>query len=187
MASWTPPRTLRSKATAAAAVCALAGACLAPFEGRVLHTYPDAVYGWKLPTACDGHTGPELRAGQVFTPAECDEMRQADLTKTYDALAPCFGNARLSDQELGAYLSLAYNNGAGAVCHSSIPAKVKAGQRAAACAVIGEFINAGWIRPPKTDGPTDPGLRRDCRIKANGCAGIPRRRAAESALCISGL
>jgi lysozyme len=150
---------------AIAAVCALAGACLAPFEGRVLHTYPDAVYGWKLPTACDGHTGPELRAGQVFTPAECDEMRQADLTKTYDALAPCFGSAQLSDQELAAYLSLAYNVGPRAVCTSSIPVKVKRGLRAQACETITQFNKAAG------------------RV----LAGLVRRRTAESALCMEGL
>ncbi len=171
MADWTPQRSPRSKLTALAlaAVFALSGTVIAPFEGRVLHTYPDAVYGWKLPTACDGHTGPELHQGQTFTPAECDEMRNADLKKTFDALAPCFGDAQLSANEWGAYLSLAYNDGAGAVCRSSIPAKVKAGQHAAACATIEDFYKAGI---------------KDCRIASNHCSGIPRRRAAEHALCV---
>lgn len=169
MADWKPPRTNRSKAAVAVAILAAATTIIKPFEGRVLHTYPDAVYGWKLPTACDGHTGPELHAGQTFTPAECDEMRNADLTKTFDGLAPCFGTAKLSNNEWGAYLALAYNLGDTAVCHSSIPAKVMAGRHADACATIEEFYNAGG---------------KDCRIAANNCGGIPRRRAAEHALCV---
>lgn len=165
MAEWTPPRSPRTKAGAAAAVIALAVACLAPFEGRVLHTYPDPVYGWKVPTACDGHTGPELSPGQRFTPAECDEMRAADLEKTWDGLAPCLGNVVLSNNEAAAYLSLAYNVGPRAVCASSIPRKLRAGQRIAACNTIPEFNRAG----------------------GQVLLGLVRRRAAEQALCLKGL
>lgn len=165
MADWKPPRTSAGRAGAAAAVLALAGACLAPFEGRVLHTYPDVVYGWRLPTACDGHTGPELHAGQNFTQAECDEMRAADLEKTYDALAPCFGAAKLSNDEWAAYLSLAYNVGSSAICRSSIPVKAKAGRFAEACATILEFNRAA----------------------GKVLLGLVRRRAAENALCLKGL
>jgi lysozyme len=164
MAEWIPQRSPRSKVAAAAAVCALAGACLAPFEGRVLHTYPDAVYGWKLPTACDGHTGPELRPGQTFTPAECDELRAADLRKTYDALAPCFHEAKVSDNEMAAYLSLAFNVGAGAICRSSIPDKLLTGRHGEACNTILQFNRAGG------------------RV----LAGLTRRRAAERDLCLKG-
>lgn len=170
MADWTPPRSMRARSAGAiAALCCAAGVFLAPREGRVLHTYPDAVYGWKLPTACDGHTGPELRAGQTFTAAECDEMRTADLRKTYDELAPCFGDEPLSDNEIEAYLSLGFNAGAHAVCSSSIPRKVRAGQHAAACDTIAQFVYAGG---------------RDCRIASSNCSGIVRRRAAERALCL---
>ena len=168
MTTWTPPRSTRSKSAAALAVCALATTLVAPFEGRVLHTYPDAVYGWKLPTACDGHTGPGLKPGQWFTEAECDEMQQADLRKTYDRLAPCFGDVAIPDRELAAYLDLAYNLGPSAVCRSSIPEKVKAGRHAEACATISQFYRVGVL---------------DCRIASNHCTGIPRRRAAERAMC----
>ena len=188
MAEWTPQRSPRSKAAVAVAILIAATSIVKPFEGRVKKTYPDVVYGWRLPTACDGHTGLTpaglpLAAGQTFTDAECDEMRNADLTKTYDAMAPCFGDAKLSTNEWGAYLALGFNVGSSAVCGSSIPRKVLAGQHAAACATIGEFVNAGWIRRPHTNGPTDPGLIRDCRVAGNNCGGIVRRRAAERALC----
>ncbi|MDB5846545.1 MAG: glycoside hydrolase, family 24 [Rhodoferax sp.] len=161
------PRTLARVGAAAVAAIALAGPLVGMFEGRVFHTYPDVVHGWKVPTACDGHTGPELRRGQRFTSAECDEMRAVDLRLTFDQLAPCMDLA-LPPNELAAYLSLAFNVGAGAVCRSSIPVKIAAGNRAAACATITQFYLAGGL---------------DCRDPANNCMGIPRRRAAERDLC----
>ncbi len=158
------------------AACGAATTITHPFEGNVPRAYPDIVYGWKLPTACRGHTGqtPDgrpLAPGMTFTPAECDEMERADLTKTFDGLRPCIGDAallKLNANQLGAMLSLGYNLGAGAVCRSSIPSKLRAGNVAGACATIAEFHWAGG---------------KDCNDPANKCGGIPRRRGAETALC----
>lgn len=156
----------------ALAACAACTTIIRPFEGTVTHTYPDVVYGWKLPTACRGHTGTfngaPLVAGQDFTLAECDEMESADLRKTFDAEAACMDVAKLNANQLGAFLSLGFNIGAGKVCSSSIPRKVKAGQIAAACATIAEFDKANG---------------KDCHLAASNCYGIIRRRSAESALC----
>lgn len=162
----------RGGALTALALAAIAAATTVvnPAEGLVLHTYPDAVYLWKLPTACRGHTGPELHQGQTFTVAECDAMEAADLRKTYDALAPCFGGSleHLNPNQLGAFLSLGFNIGAGAVCRSSIPRKVQAGNVAAACATIEEF---------------DLANKKDCHVRANNCFGVIERRHRERALC----
>lgn len=162
----------RGGALTALALAAIAAATtvINPSEGTVLHTYPDAVYLWKLPTACRGHTGPELRQGQTFTVAECDEMEAADLRKTYDAMAQCFGSSleRLNANQFGAFISLGFNIGPGAVCRSSIPRKVRAGNVAAACATIEQFDRAGKL---------------DCHIKANNCFGVISRRSRERALC----
>lgn len=152
----------------ALAAIAAATAIVKPSEGEVLHTYPDVVLGWAKATACDGHTDPSLRPGMTFTVAECDDMLHADLRKTYDAEAACLPFARLNANQAGAFLDLGFNLGAGAVCRSSIPGKVKAGQIAAACATITEFDRAGG---------------RDCHIPANNCGGIITRRAKELALC----
>lgn len=156
----------------ALAACAACSTIIRPFEGTVAHAYPDVVYGWKLPTACRGHTGAfkgvPLAPGQNFTLAECDEMESADLRKTYDAVAACMDVGKLNSNQLGAILSLGFNIGTGAVCRSSIPRKVNAGNSAAACATIAEFYKAGG---------------QDCRQAGSNCRGIIRRRAAESALC----
>jgi lysozyme len=164
-----PQMTLNSKrgAGVAAAVIALAGGIVAAFEGFVPTVYPDPVLNWVVPTACFGHTGPELRPGQQFTRDECEQMLHADLRETYDELDKCMP-LKVSNNQLAAFLSLGFNTGAGAVCRSSIPVKVKAGNYAAACATITEFVYVGGL---------------DCRDKKNNCMGIPRRRAAERALC----
>ena len=48
------------------------------FEGTVTKTYKDPI---GIITACVGHTGPELKMGQTFTPEQCQEMLYADLLK----------------------------------------------------------------------------------------------------------
>jgi lysozyme len=160
---------LSGLALAAIAACTT---IVRPFEGTVTHTYPDVVYGWKLPTACRGHTGTfngvPLAPGQDFTLAECDEMQAADLRKTYDAEAACMDVGKLNANQLGAFLSLGFNIGTGAVCRSSIPRKVRAGQFGAACATIAEFDKANG---------------KDCHLASSNCYGIIRRRTAETALC----
>lgn len=156
-------------AAIAAAVIALAVPIVSHFEGRVFKTYPDVVHGWNVPTACDGHTGPELHKGQTFTTAECDEMLTRDLTAEFDGLSKCMP-MEMPTNELAAYLDLAHNIGAGAVCRSSIPLKLAQGDHYAACAAIMSFRFAGEL---------------DCGLPVNVhiCGGIIKRRAAERSLC----
>lgn len=163
----TSSRAAQLSGLALAAIAAATG-IIKPSEGEVLHTYPDVVLGWSRATACDGHTDPSLKPGMTFTVDECDDMLHADLRKTYDQEAACMPIARLNANQAGAILDLGYNAGAGTVCRSSIPGKVKAGQIAAACATIVEF--------DKSDG-------KDCHVASNHCLGIIHRRAVETALC----
>lgn len=153
----------------AAAVVAAAIPIVSKFEGKVNRAYPDVVQGWKLATVCYGHTK-GVQKGDVFTDSECEEFRNADLTSIYDDLADCLPIETMTINQQAAFLSLSYNGGARMVCVSSIPKKLKAGQFALACATISDFYKAGG---------------KDCRIAANNCSGIIRRRAAERALCES--
>ena len=165
-------------ATICAAVLAVALQFTPPQEGRVKVVYRDVAGNL---TACDGHTGPELELGQAFTDEECNELLAADLTTHYDRIARCLPLERMGINQQAAMLDLEFNTGA--VCFSTLPRWWNAGDAARACATIESFYYAGWIRRPKTLGPADPGLRRDCRIAENGCRGIIRRRSAERALC----
>lgn len=54
-------------------------------------------------------------------------------------LKSCIGNAPMFQHEWDAMVSLAYNVGSGAVCTSSIPAKLRSGQYEAACRTILDF------------------------------------------------
>lgn len=151
-----------------AVVVALAVPIVNHFEGKVNKTYPDVVAGWKITTACYGHTGPELKPGMTFTDEECAELRNADLTHIYDDLTRCLPIATMPTYEQAAFLSLGFNGGAAMICNSSIPKKLEAGDHAAACATISDFYIAS---------------KKDCRVASNNCSGIVRRRAAERALC----
>lgn len=168
------PRQRTQIAGAVLACCTLAGVKLThPSEGTVLHAYPDAVLGWRAPTACTGHMDPDLPRTATFSQAECDQMLHADLRKTYDAIAvpSCIGDVPLSDNELAAYLDLAFNVGPDTFCKGSFKTKLKAGDHAGSCDLIAQYRFVGG---------------KDCAIAINNCGGIIRRRAAERALCMGG-
>lgn len=147
-----------------AAVLALAVPVVKHFEGTVFKTYPDPALGWKVPTACTGHTGPELRSGQTWTREECDEMLAADLADHNAGLVACV-KVPISEEEHAAYLSFAFNVGVNAFCGSTAVRKLNAGDRTGACAELSNWTRSG--------GKVLPGL--------------VRRRAAERQLCESGL
>lgn len=160
----------RMAAGMVALCCGIAAPVVTTFEGTVLKSYPDPVLGWKVPTACTGHTGDDVSKGQHFSQAECDQMLHADLRGTYDGIVACVGDVPMPDNELAAYLSFAFNVGSGSFCKSSIPIKLKANDHAAACATISlyRFVDG-----------------KDCALPqfAHQCGGVVRRRAAERSLC----
>lgn len=160
----------RIAAGCAGACVAIAGVVVQPFEGRRLAAYPDVVYGWKLATICDGHTGADVRPDSRFTPAECDQLRTADLQKTYEGLLKCIGDVPMPDHELAAYLSVAYNVGPQKFCSYSFKTKLAAGDHAAACALISQlrFANGHDCASPEW---------------SRTCGGIVRRRTAERSMC----
>jgi lysozyme len=48
----------------------------------VYRSYVDIAH---VVTACNGHTGPDMRLGMTFTRAQCDELAKADLGKAFAA------------------------------------------------------------------------------------------------------
>lgn len=126
-------------------------------EGEVRHAYFDSA---RIVTACDGHTGPELKIGQTFSAEDCQAMLTADLTIAAAAVRGCVYEP-LSDGELAADVSFTFNVGGDAFCGSTLVRKLNAGDHAGACAELSRWI--------KADGHV--------------LAGLVRRRAAERALC----
>lgn len=93
-------------------------------EKRVLPAYPDPVLGWRTPTICDGHTGPDVHRGLVATNAMCDSWRAADAQKSVAAIRRCSPHAYLKQHELDALVSFTHNVGTGAYCSSTLAKKI---------------------------------------------------------------
>lgn len=108
-----------------------------------------------------------------ITPPAAIRRAVRDIGVKEAALRTCFGDAALTQYEWDAYVDLAYNVGAGAVCNSSIPIKAKRQQYDAACKTILDF--------KRVQG-------RDCSAPANArfCGGVWARRQAAAHLCLTG-
>lgn len=126
-----------------AAAAALLFAAVPVFEGTVLKTYRDPV---GILTSCMGHTGPELRMGQKFTLAQCEEQLAGDLLKHSKAL-DCI-RPPLTDGQKAAFISFAYNVGNGAFCGSTLARKANAGDMAGACAELDRWVYAKGKKLP---------------------------------------
>jgi lysozyme len=161
-----------------AGAVALAVPLVASLEGTVLRTYRDPI---GILTSCRGHTGPELKPGQVFTVEQCDVQELQDLIKHADDLA-CI-KAPLSEGEKAAMLSFSFNVGRGkagvkdGLCvlksgqPSSIVRKFNAGDHLGACAALMGWTFAGG---------------KDCKLPENRgmCGGLVKRRELERDVCL---
>lgn len=128
------------------------------FEGTIQRVYRDPI---GILTSCTGHTGPELRMGQVFTKEQCEQQLLADLLKHADAL-DCVKKP-MTDGQKAAFLSFAFNVGTGAFCGSTLARKANAGDMRGACAELSRWTLAGGKEMP----------------------GLVKRRAAERKVCES--
>ena len=143
-----------------AAALALATTMIATFEGLRLTPYRDPV---GILTVCYGHTGADIQARKKYTREECTQLLRRDIARHAQALA-CITRP-LNEYQQAAFVSFAYNVGAGAFCRSTLVKKANAGDMAGACAELSKWNKAG--------GKVLPGL--------------VKRRAAERAMCEEGL
>lgn len=150
----------KTAAVLGASVLAIAAPLVMYFEGRVNRTYADPV---GVLTSCYGHTGPELKLGQMFTDEQCLAQLEADLAKHAVAL-DCV-RYPLTDGQKAAFLSFAFNVGNGAFCGSTLVKKANAGDMPGACSELSRWTFAGGKQLP----------------------GLVKRRAAERQLCEGGL
>lgn len=149
-----------SKAKLMAKVGAGAAALVIPlivyFEGTIPRAYRDPI---GIITSCTGHVGPELRMGQTFTKAECDDQLYTDLLKHSEDLS-CV-TVPLTDGQKAAFLSFTFNVGRKAFCGSTLVKKANRGDFTGACAELSRWTMAGGKELP----------------------GLVTRRAAERAVC----
>lgn len=150
------------------AACAIAAPYVVKDEGWKLIGYRDPV---GIPTECAGHTGPEVKVGQVRSDAYCKKVLQDDLAAHGGAIAACLPD-ELPLKTRAAFTRFAFNVGAGKFCASTMSKLARAGNLPGACAQLSSWVFAGG---------------KDCRLSASNCGGIVKRRADERALCEAGL
>ncbi|MGI3165679.1 lysozyme [Pseudooceanicola sp. 200-1SW] len=120
-----------------------------------------------IATICTGHTE-GVALGDTATAEDCREMFLAEVMAFETRIRPCLPEV-LPDQSRAAFVSAAYNIGAGAFCGSSMSRRALAGDLAGACDALLMWNKArvqGVLRP---------------------VTGLTRRRQAERALCREGL
>lgn len=139
---------------------------VAGYEGYRRHAYLDAAgvqtVGYGSTVHADGKT--PVKAGDTLSPDRALLTLGAHVTRTEAAMRACIGDVPLAQQEWDAYVSLAYNIGAAAFCHSSVVRALHATppDYAGACAKIKRWVYAGGKKMP----------------------GLVKRREAEYRLCM---
>ena len=170
-----------SKKVAAGVVVATASllAFVAGWEGESLPVYPDKLAGGLL-TVCNGHTGPDVKMGDVWTKEQCDAVLIKDVEKHGIGILKCI-TVPINQNEYEAYASLAFNLGVSAVCSSSIPVKLAAEKRIEACNTILEFNKVRDRTKPKVFNSS----KQVWEYPLAPVRGLTNRRKAEWAVCIT--
>lgn len=145
---------------------AVASPALIEDEGWVTYTYPDPVYGNKLPTGCGGITGAKygIVAGRVFTQEECVAITARAYLDHALAIQSCLPPS-LPRYTHAAFIRVTVNLGPTKTCASTMFRKAREGDLKGACAEIPRWVYAG--------GKVFPNI-------------IPRR-TRERAMCDAGL
>lgn len=147
-------------------------AFIAAYEGFSESAYLDIV---GIPTICYGETK-NVKMGDTKTKAECDAMLVSRIQEFNEELNQCI-KTEVPDTFRIAMVSLAYNNGTKAVCSSSIPKKIAAGDLVGACKTLTEFNGVCVKRDPVT---------KKC-LEKKIIKGLVNRRTAEYKICVTGL
>lgn len=115
-------------AIAAALVLAVTG--LKPDEGKRNIDYLDVV---KVPTACYGHTGTDVRVGKRRTDAECEALLSKDAQAHMDGVLKCTPVLATHPNQLAAATRITFNIGVAGYCGSSIADRFNRGDWQRAC------------------------------------------------------
>ena len=99
-----------------------------------------------VPTIGFGSTEGVKMGDAITVPQALDRLRR-DITVVESAIARCV-RVPLSQGELDAYTSLAFNIGTDAFCRSTLVVKLNGGDYAGACEEIKRWVYAGGRRVP---------------------------------------
>lgn len=159
-------KSTRRIGAASALIAAIAMAV--HFEGLSLKSYADVGQG--IITACYGHTGRDVRAGEKYTLEQCKKWLSDDMNLAIAAVDRC--SPGLPDGPKAAFADAVFNLGPSIVCdrqRSTVARHLRDGRLTDACNQL---------------------LRWD-KARVNGkmvtLPGLTRRRQAERELCLKGL
>lgn len=140
-------------------------AALAGFESLQLTDFYDRIPAKPVPTACYGNIA-VAKVGTRRTVTECNALLKADLTTVYGPAVLKAVKVEITQGQLDAMTDFAYNVGVANFQRSTLLRKLNAGDYDGAALEFNKWAFVG---------------SKDCRIKANKCGGIPKRRAWETA------
>ena len=173
-----PPKAAKAPASPAkkgtlvalvgAATAAILVAIVPQFEGTILRGYLDPI---GIPTKCMGDTT-DVVVGYRYTEAECQASLERQLIAHAAPVLACVPALAGRTNQLAASVSFAYNIGTGAFCRSTAARRFNAGDWRGGCRAFNED-DAGRPQWVTAGGRVLPGL--------------VKRRAAERALCETGL
>lgn len=147
-----PSHKLATKSVAAAALTAAVISAVIPlttrWEGTDLIAKRDLIGTGHPLTYCHGQTVVDgaVRAGQRFTPAQCDALLVKSLPKYLNPLLACIKRP-VPVKVMGAALDAAYNAGPLAVCASPFVRHINAGDLKGACnSLPGWYVYASGMK-----------------------------------------
>lgn len=153
---------------------------IAEREGYRERAYADPVHGTAVPTAGFGSTA-GVKMGDTLPPVRALVRLRADAAEHELMLRRCLA-VPLLQREWDAFVGLAHNTGATAVCRnadrtgpSTIVARLQAGDHAGACEAILLYDRAGPVRRPE-DRCSHPANRT--------CRGVWTDRQRLRAMCL---
>ncbi len=146
--------------TAGAALIKQFEGCGEPRDDGRFDAYPDPATGAAPWTIGWGSTGPDIARGTIWTQAQCDQRFMRDVGAFAAKLAALLAGAPTSQNQFDAMVCLAYNIGLANLAGSTLLARHKAKDYAAAQAQFARWNKAG----------------------GHSMDGLTHRRAAEAAL-----
>lgn len=160
------------------------------FEGTILRGYKDPI---GIVTACSGHTKTAV-LGRPYSKAECTGLLDEDLVAHSEGVLKCTPVLAGKSNQLGAAISFAFNIGVRNYCSSTTARRFNAGDFAGACKAMNENDRGGqqWVSAGKKQKINEDGRRvvdqyGRAVMVPNVLRGLVTRRAAERALCETGL
>lgn len=123
--------------------------------------------------------GQPVQPGDKITPPKAIQLAVRDVAVKEAVLKRCI-NAPLYQHEYDALVRLSYNVGPAAVCNSSIPRKLAAGDYAGACATILEFDKFRDCSKPKVFNR----VKQDWECPLVKIRGLTIRRQSEYHQCL---